>query len=132
MIVLLYICHCSFGYVGDMSKWLKKNIELLKILKKAKPKQRKLLLEAAENGLIYCLCECIDNVLRGNVKLSSVRKRELEKHKDVLRKIVDRKTKVQKKRNLLVQKGGFLPALLAPVLSIAAGLIGDLIGNLAG
>ncbi len=81
--------YCSFGYVGDMSKRLKKNIELLKILKKAKPKQRKLLLEAAENGLIYCLCECIDNVLRGNVKLSSVRKRELGKHKDVLRKIVD-------------------------------------------
>ncbi len=115
-----------------MSKRLKKNIELLKILKKAKPKQRKLLLKAAENDLIYCLCECIDNVLRGNVKLTAAKKKELAKHATVLRNIVDRRTKLHKKRALLVQKGGFLPALLTPVLGIAAGLIGDLLGNLTG
>ncbi len=89
-----------------MSKRLRKNFELLKILKKAKPNQRKILLEAAENDLIYCLCECIDNVLRGNVKLTAAKKKELAKHATVLRNIVDRRTKVHKKRALLVQKGG--------------------------
>ncbi len=80
-----------------MLRQLKKHIEISKILKKAKPQKRKLLLEAMENGLIYCLSECIDNVLRGAIKISSVRKRELEEHKGLLQKIVEQKTKVQKK-----------------------------------
>ncbi len=113
-----------------MSKRLRKNFELLKILKKAKPNQRKILLESAENDLIYCLCECIDNVLRGNVKITAAKKKELAKYATVLRNIVDRRTKVHKKRALLVQKGGFLPALLAPVIGIASSLIADLVGNL--
>ena len=120
----------SFGHGGNMSQRLKKNFELLKILKKAKPQQRKLLLKSAENSLILCLCECIDNVLRGNVKLSPAKKRQLSKYASILRKIVDRKTKVNRKRELLIQQGGFLPALLAPVIGIASGLIGELVGNL--
>jgi len=110
-----------------MSKRLNKNIEVLKLLKKAKPNQRKHILDCADNGLIYCICECIDNVLRGNVKLSPTKKRELGKHKTILRKIVDRKTDIGVKRDLLVQKGGFLPALLGPVLGIAASLISQLV-----
>jgi len=113
-----------------MSKRIKKYLELLKILKTAKPAQRKVLLQVADNGLIYCLCECIDNVLRGNVKLTPAKKRELAKYIHLLRKIANRKTKIDHKRTLLVQNGGFLPALLAPVIGIAGSLIGDLIGNL--
>lgn len=113
-----------------MSKRIKKHLEILKILKKSKPNQRKALLEAADSSLIYCICECIDNILRGNVKLTAAKKRELAKYVGVLRKISDRKTKLDKKRALLVQNGGFLPALLAPVLTIAGGLIGDLVGGL--
>lgn len=113
-----------------MSKRIKKHLELLKILKKAKPAQRKALLESADNSLIFCICECIDNIIRGNVKLTAAKKRELAKHVDILRKVADRKTKVQKKRALLIQKGGFLPALLAPIIGIAGSLIGDLVGNL--
>jgi hypothetical protein len=54
----------------------------------------------------------------------------LAKFSKTLREIVDRKTNLTKKRKLLVQKGGFLPALLAPIIGVATGLIGDLIGNL--
>jgi hypothetical protein len=113
-----------------MSKRLQKNLELLKILRKAKPSQRKAILESADNGLIYCLCECIVNILHGNVRITANRKRELAKHVKVLREIADRKTKVGRKRNLLIQKGGFLPALLAPVIGIASSLIGDLVSGL--
>ncbi len=113
-----------------MSNRLKKHLELLKILKKTNPKHRKSILESADNSLILCICECIDNILRGNVKLSPAKKRELAKHVEILRQIADRKTKGQKKRSLLVQKGGFLPALLAPVIGIAGSLIGDLVGKL--
>lgn len=113
-----------------MSKRIKQNLELLKLLKKSKLAQRKLILKAADKSLIYCLCECIDNVLRGNVKLSPALKKRLAKDVKILRKIADRKIKLDKKRTLLVQKGGFIPALLAPIIGIAGGLIGDLVGNL--
>ena len=113
-----------------MSKRLAKNLDMLKILKTAKPQQRKLILQSANNDLIYCLCECIQNLLHGNVKISQKRKIELKKYANILRKIADRKTKVQKKREILIQKGGFLPALLAPVLGIASGLVGELVGKL--
>jgi len=112
-----------------MSKRLQKHIEVLKLLKKAeKPEQRKHILNCADNGLICCICECVKNVLHGNVHLTTAKKRELAKHKDVLRKIADRKTNINKKRDLLVQKGGFLPALLGPVLGVAASLISQLVG----
>ena len=113
-----------------MSKRLKKHLELLKLLKKSKPSQRKTILKLADKEFIYCLCECIDNTLKGNVKLTAAKHQQLSKSAKILRKIVDKKTKLPKKRELLVQHGGFLPALLAPVLGIASGLIGDLIGNL--
>ncbi len=113
-----------------MSKRLQNHIEILKVLKNSNPKQRKALLEAANNSLILCICECIHNLLRGNLKLSSAKKQELKKHARILRQIADRKTKVDKKRALLVQNGGFLPALLAPALAVAGSLVGDLIGNL--
>ena len=113
-----------------MSVQLKKKLNLLKVLKKAKPVDRKSILESADNETIVCICECIDNLLHGNVKISHIQKKQLAKYARLLRTIADRKTPVKKKRQLLVQKGGFLPALLAPVLGVASGLIGELVGNL--
>ena len=113
-----------------MSKRLQKNIELLKILKKAELAQRKAILKTLNNEQLLCICECIDNILCGNVKISPVKKRELSKHVKILRKLVDKETDKEQKRKLLVQKGGFLPALLAPIIAIAGSLIGDLVGKL--
>ncbi|MCP4364286.1 MAG: hypothetical protein GY800_03185 [Planctomycetes bacterium] len=113
-----------------MSKRIKKYLEILKILKKATPEQRKALLKVADPDLILCLCECVDNILRGNIKLPKKKKDELAKYIKVLRKIQDRTIPKERKRALLVQNGGFLPALLAPIIAIAGSLIGDLVGNL--
>ncbi len=57
----------------NMSKWWKKHIDMLKILKKANPQQRKVLLQTCEKGLICCLCECIKDVLLGNAKISKAK-----------------------------------------------------------
>jgi len=113
-----------------MSNRLRDNIELLKLLKKAKtPSQRNAIIEVAGNDLVYAICECIQNVLEGNVRLTSKRKAELAVYVDVLRDLADRKTKVEQKKKILKQKGGFLPALLAPVVGIASGLIADLVSS---
>lgn len=113
-----------------MSNRLKKHLPLLKLLKKANVEERIALLENTNNDFIKCLDECIDNFLRGNVRCSHVKREQLKKSAKVLRKIVHPKTSIKRKRELLVQRGGFLPALLAPLIGVASGLIGDLLGNL--
>lgn len=105
-----------------MSHNVRKHGDFLKVLTQCTPKQRKALLQNASPNLLRCLCECCLNVLKGNVKLSASQKRHLSRHKQVLRTLADRKTPVKRKRQILVQKGGFLSTLLRPILSTLAGL----------
>ena len=104
---------------------LKRNFDFLKVLQKASPKQRKALLENSSGDLILCIAEVVQNILLGNVKLSKAQKSKLQKYKSVLRTVASKKTKTTNKKKLLVQKGGFLSALLAP----AIGIIGSLLGS---
>jgi hypothetical protein len=110
-----------------MSARLKRNINFLKILQKASPKQRKAIIATGSQDLILCISEIVDNVLKGNVKLSPKQKKQLSRYKAILRQLGNKKLKATIRRKLLVQKGGFLSALLGPVIGIAAGLIGDLL-----
>lgn len=110
---------------------LRRNYKFLKLLKKAQRTKRKNLLEAADKDQILCLCDCANNILKGNIHLKPKEKKQLTRHKTVLRTLASGKgsKNIKKKRNLLIQKGGFLPALLAPILS---GLAGGLVKNLFG
>ncbi len=111
---------------------LEQYIDLLQLLQKAKPNQRKQLIQASNGEFIRLLCECCHNVLQGNVSLTPTRKRTLKRYACILRKLASRNDKdksLARKKDLLVQHGGFLPALLAPIVGIAGGLIGELIGR---
>ncbi len=110
-----------------MSIRLKRNLDFLRVLKKANPKQCKAIIQDGNKDLILCLCEVIDNILLGTIKLSPKQKKELCKYKKVLRQLVDKKVAITTKRKLFVQKGGFLPAILGPVLGLAATLFGELL-----
>ena len=111
-----------------MAERLKRNLCFIESLKKAKPKQRKAILETADRDLIQCLVECIFNVLNGNVKINNSELGQLKKHAKILRQLVNNnRDGIKKKKDILIQKGGFLPALLTPILGIAAGLLADLI-----
>ena len=106
---------------------LKKHFPQLKLLKSATPKRRKHILKAANTGLVNCIGECCLNVLNGNVKINKSQRKKLSRHKKTLRTLSKRGIPVQKRRKVLIQKGGFLPALLAPILSLAVSLAGSLI-----
>lgn len=110
---------------------LRRNYKLLKLLKKAKQSQRKKLLETADKDLILCLCDCANNILKGNIRLKPKEKEKLRRHKTALRELTKGKSAsgLKKKRKLLVQKGGFLPLLLSPILSVAGGLLSSLISG---
>lgn len=111
------------------TKRLKRNLDFVKVLCKANKCQREGICKGADRDLILCICECADNILRGNIPIKGTIKRKLSKHKKHLRELSDRKTKLKAKKQILVQHGGFLPLLLTPILSVAGSLLADVISN---
>ncbi len=107
-----------------MSERLKDHAPYLHVLANGTIQQREGILRGAKKQLIYCLCECALNVLQGNVKLTPVAKSKLNKHKRLLRDLADKKIPVtRKKKLLLTQKGGWVTALLPPILGALGSLL---------
>ena len=103
-----------------------RNICLLKTLCYLKKNQRSSFLRKADDKLVKCIQECIFNTLKGNVALGSNERKRLAKHKTVLRRVAAKQGNWKAKRKLLVQRGGFLPYLIAPILSaILSRVIGE-------
>ena len=92
-----------------MSTLLKNNALLLSILAKAKPKMCKAIIAAADHDLITCLCECaqIAPLCKSHLK-------QFQLYQTDLQKLAKKRTPKHTKKKIL-QKGGFLPTLLAPV-----------------
>ena len=95
---------------------LTKHTSILKTLAKAKPHMRKAIIKSAGLSLITCLCDCAINTLKGNVKMSKHQYRKIRRHKHDLRALKNSRTTAEKKR--IIQSGGFLGALLRPILGV--------------
>ena len=107
-----------------MSQTLKKFTPYLRVLQKSSPKVRKALMKKhCSPEFIKCICECSKNVLVGNVALSPEHKRRLKRYKRSLRKLALKKTSLATKKKI-VQSGGFLGALLGPIVKVLGGLFG--------
>jgi len=109
-----------------------KHKAFLELISKCKPKQRKVNIETADKEQICAICECVLNILNENVTLSAHQLPKLRPYKKVLQDLVNKKVGIQKKRRLLKLKGGFLPFILGPILSVLGGLAGRAIGKAAG
>lgn len=102
----------------------KRNACLLAALYHLNKNQRTTFLRFADEKLIRCICECVFNTLKGNVSLERCEKNRLSKYKSSLRRIVQGKRGNWKdKRKLLVQRGGFLPYIIGPILASILSLI---------
>ena len=64
-----------------VSQRLKKHANELVYLQKARPCIRNHLITKADRSLVDCLCECADNILRGNVPLTKLQKEKLKRNK---------------------------------------------------
>ena len=107
-----------------MSDAIEEKFAKLRLLKESSPKVRKRILKECNSSLLCCLCECALNILKGTVPLKDAQKKRLGRFKHKLRKLASKKTRVKIKKRL-VQTGGFLGALLTPVLSF----LGTLLNN---
>ena len=76
----------------------------------------KAIIGAAQPELIKCLCECVMNVIKGNVPMKAAHKSRLTRHKKDLRFLAKKGNSLERKKKVL-QKGGILPALLSPVIA---------------
>jgi hypothetical protein len=94
-------------------------------LQKTKPCIRKHLITKADRSLVDCLCECVDNILRDNVPLTKLQKEKLKRNKAGLRALM-KKSFSPKQKKAILQKGGFLGSLLAPIASVVAPLLSAL------
>ena len=91
-------------------------------LQKTKPCIRKHIITKADGSLVDCLCECADNILRVNVPLTKLQKDKLKRNKAELRALTKKSVSLKQKKAIL-QKGGFLVSLLAPIASVVAQLL---------
>ena len=107
-----------------MTTRLKKNYPTLKLLHKAKPKFVKAVINNSPPDFIHCLADCCHNLLKGNIQITKQKKR-LEPYKETLQKLT-KPISVNRKRKL-IQRGGFLTALLFAIVPTIAGLVGSLV-----
>ena len=99
----------------------------LKRLAKAKTlRQRRKILSEAKKCLFYSICEITKNVLENNIPLSCKRKESLLPYKKHIR-LLARKSGVSLKqqKKIINQRGGFLPHLLLPTVSILSQIAAD-------
>ena len=104
-------------------KRLRSNFHALHVLKAATPELRKANVSNSDRELLLSICECVPNVLNGNVRLSDCVARKLRKHRAVLRKVADKRVPLLGKKKLIVPRGGFLLPLLRAVLPAIDSLI---------
>lgn len=111
-----------------MSARLCKHLPLLKLLYKATPKQRRLILQSVSDDLILALCEMALNILYGTIPLSRQQYQKLKRRKSDIKLVVNKKIGIAAKKRVFNQSGG----LLLLLLSIAVPFISSLISGRQG
>lgn len=96
---------------------IKNNKELIKLFLKCKTaNEKKFFLKKGSDEFIKSILEIVINVMQGNIQLSQTIKDKLKKYIKVLRRLICSAVPLQTKRQILVQKGGFLTTLLPLVI----------------
>ena len=71
--------------------------------------------------LVNCICDCVHNILQGNIPVSEEGKEGFKRYKYCLRKLINKKTSDREKKHL-IQEGDFLGSLIPTLV----GLVGKL------
>ena len=108
---------------------LNKHKNLLLGLSDCKIAVRNGIINNSDKDFIKAICECILNVMNGNVKLNTETHRLLKPFKLTFKKLLNRKNDIERKKHIIIQKGGFLqfliPAVISGIASIATALISN-------
>ena len=61
--------------------------------------------------LVNCICDCVRNILQGNIPVNEEERERFKRHKYCLRKLINKNTSAREKKHL-IQEGGFLGSLI--------------------
>jgi hypothetical protein len=111
-----------------MSQRVQELLPELKKLGRMQPNKRKKYIKTCSPKFINQLCECVQNLLKGNVPLQMKHLKCLQRYKQSLRKLTLKKTSIVSRKKIL-QRGGFLGFLLKPLIAGLISLIGGFIGS---
>lgn len=103
-----------------MSARLRRNALALKSLAVAKGVVQQSMINMGSKDFIKSLVECAMNILKGNVPLKSPHYKRLKKYHKHLRELTKVSTS-QKRRRDILQTGGFIGALLKPLIGLLMG-----------
>ena len=99
-------------------------------LKKLKGRQQSQAIGMANDTFIRQMCQGVKK-LRYSKKVNRQSARRLHRHRANLRQLVSPRLSVHKKRKLLSQRGGILPALVPLLLSAIGPVAGGIVGAAA-
>ena len=85
-------------------------------------------IRTCSNDIIKCICDCCTNIIAKNTNPSKSQLTKLRRRKRVIRQLARKKTSLTEKRKIL-QRGGFLSALLPTFLNLAAPIISGLVNR---
>jgi len=109
----------------EMSERTRRYLPLLKQINRLGDKVKRQFIKKCDKEFLDCVSECAKNVVKGNVPLKPTQLQRLRRERNKVRALASKKTSLKKKRRIL-QNGGFLTALLPPVLGVLGSL---LLGN---
>ena len=102
---------------------IKANYHALHVLKNDRPKLRKAIVSNCNKDMLNSICECVLNVLNGNIRIVDCTMRKLRKFRISLHSLVDKRLPLVSKRRVIQQRGGFLLPLLSALLPALPGLL---------
>ncbi len=107
------------------SKNLINNKDIIILCSKLKTPWLKKIIKHSGKDFIFAISEICDNVIKGNVPLSKYQFSRLKRYYKHLKLIANKKKSIALKKKH-IQVGGFLPALITPLL----GFLGSIISNI--
>lgn len=113
-----------------MSKCTVRNKDFLKSLNVCKKRDIDVILAKATKDQLDSITEIARNTLKGRIPYTQSSLKKLKRHKNTIREIAKKSISLKKKKQILKQKGGFLPFLIGPVLaSVLSGVISNVIDH---
>lgn len=101
---------------------IRRNYNYLKLLSNLTPCRQKAILKNADKDLVDTFSECALNLIAGNVNLPHESRNKIAKHRATIRQLASKRVSRDKKRKILIQRGGFLGAILPTIIGIIGSL----------
>ena len=105
-----------------MSRRVQELLPTLKQLGRMTAKDKKKFFKSCNKDFIHGICECVKNLLKGRVPLKPNHLRCLARRRKTLRELALKSTSLARRKQIL-QKGGFIGALIQPLIAGLGSLI---------